>query len=318
MVAASDPQQRFVLVRLLADGAVVKAEQGELVAVDHADDDAMWTRAGDRLVHALTGRELRVEPQQGSLEPAACGDGECVGLLDAGGRRVTVSGETSFVLQRGPERLPSASVAELDAQGWTVLPSLLHPGVVAALKQACDEATAPAYSGPALADTSGPEKTFLMNMLCHSPVVCKVSTHPVILSIAARFLRTENVKYAHSPHTTVLHPQDGSIGPGQGWVRPAQPFSRRLQPRSDPDAARLLRTSTRTTHVRRRHTSSPCVRGQSLANQRDAGMQTTRARPPTTLPSRARSTSACSSTPASTLSQVCQATTLRLESGYEY
>ena len=109
---ASDPQQRFVLVRLLADGAVVKAEQGEqpeLVAVDHADDDAMWTRTGERLVHALTGRELRVEPEQGggSLEPAACGDGECVGLLDAGGRRVTVSGETSFVLQRGPERLPT-------------------------------------------------------------------------------------------------------------------------------------------------------------------------------------------------------------------
>ena len=207
-------KQRFVLVRL-DDGGYLHAAASQqrdlegtssllqLSADDHACDAAMWLEVnGSKLLrHVSTSVEMTADA-----------------LSAEAGQQLQLE-ESSLTLERGPECLPSVTLAQLRETGWAVCHELIDPMHIARLKTACESAARPGYTGPAIVEVR-PEKLFLQNLLSQEAAVVKVSTNPIVLLLATQFLGTTNVKYAHSPHVTVLKPQDGRYGPGQNWHIP--------------------------------------------------------------------------------------------------
>ena len=147
-----------MLVRL-DDGSYLSAAAGAagappllLRASDHAGDDgAMWLDEGEGEGRVLWHASTSV------ATPAAA-------LAAEAGCQLKLERAPSFVLERGLDCLPSATLAHLRAKGWAVMRELIEPAHVARLKAACDLATSPDYAGPAVVETSA-EKHFVQNLL---------------------------------------------------------------------------------------------------------------------------------------------------------
>jgi hypothetical protein len=79
---------------------------------------------------------------------------------------------STYLVMHGPDRLPSAALSELQQTGYTVLPSLIAPSTIAALRHTC-ALDAGTNSGPIDASPPGGPNA--------SPAVLKCQVNPVVV-----------------------------------------------------------------------------------------------------------------------------------------
>lgn len=187
-VLAVDPDGRF----LAADAS------GELSAVDECSDDAMWRRAKSGLVHAVHPVDLEVR----GAGAAGCVLSSISGAAKADER---LTGDTRYRLLRGPEQLPSAYLAHLEAHGWVCLAAILAPAIVDGLQRiACTDAHA----------HRAPDRS--RRQICQGGALAKTAVEPVSVWLARRYMQTEDIRLAHAPGIGVMTPDDGQRTV-QGW-----------------------------------------------------------------------------------------------------
>ena len=159
-------------------------QDGEFVGFDDAgnrtlsrvgDDSAMWecTATGD-YEHVRSGNRLNAPP-------------------------------TAVKIVRGPEKLPSEYLDELQRNGWVCLTSILPPQLVDDLQRvACtDRYTELKF------DRETP-------VLAQSAAIARTAAEPVSLWLVRQYLKTEDIQCAHPPGLVILHKDDGERIV-QGW-----------------------------------------------------------------------------------------------------
>ena len=136
-----------------------------------------------------------------------------------------------WAVRDGPERLPSAYLAEMETRGWTVLDNVMSSGMLKNLQ--ANVAAARARPKAAEAEASlkteqdqRPYRSFdnivgVGSLLAKTPVVAQAAMNPVALHLIQAYLRVDSIHYCHSPAITALRPATKTGGnerlePG-GW-----------------------------------------------------------------------------------------------------
>ncbi|XOV89757.1 MAG: phytanoyl-CoA dioxygenase family protein [Pseudomonadota bacterium] len=216
----------------------------------HCDDSCVWTwESEDVLRNALTGNLLEVEavgslpdPGQAAEIDAAFGPGAHLLVrqkyrLSGDGPKLAELGEQRlFSACAAPDRLPSAYLAELETQGWTVVENVMTPAMVSNLvaninsvreqyaeKEArvkADQDTRPYRSNDNLIR---PQALMARgeSLLGMTPAVAQALMHPVSLWLIERYLGDEAIHYCQSPSFSILRPaektgENARVMPG-GW-----------------------------------------------------------------------------------------------------
>ena len=156
-------------------------EKGALMAVSEADDSVVWDVGPDGYRHVSSERSINAT------------DG-----------RVSFNG-ASFTPCHGPEKLPSAYLRELRANGWSCLTGILAPDVVDGLQRtACTDAYAD--STP---DRATPQ-------FSQHPALARTAAEPISLWVIRQYLATPDIHFSHTPALIVLNRDDGQRNV-QGW-----------------------------------------------------------------------------------------------------
>ena len=124
------------------------------------------------------------------------------------------SGQTTFAVCHGPEKLPSAYLAHMQQEGWVCLTSILAPEVVEGLER--------------VAGTDRYEHLEVNNdspKVCQSVSVGRAITEPVSLWLIRQYMRTRDLHLGHPPGFRVLAPDDGQSKVG-GWHYDARTWHR--------------------------------------------------------------------------------------------
>eukprot|EP01052_Picozoa_sp_SAG31_P027097 SAG31_NODE_2507_length_5590_cov_2.037880_9_plen_296_part_00 len=162
-----------------------------------ADDRACWTLLPDhgdgvvRLSHSVSVCELACEACPGAPLPRRPGEV---------GRRLLVGGEV-WLLVRGPADLPSSSLAQLRLEGWTVLPSLVHPDSVAHMKQAFSATQAERSRTEELG-----ARVMIENIINISACTAHAAVHPTALWLLESYIEGP-IHLGHSPICAVQKPE---------------------------------------------------------------------------------------------------------------
>lgn len=163
---------------------------GAPVLSDDADDGVMWRETPGHFRHAVSEADLDFARVSGGIQVRHAGPAKTDLMLTPA---------------HGPERLPSAYLAEMRANGWTCLTSILSPDLVEALERvACTDRYAERKP-----DGSQP-------LLCQGPAIAQTAAEPVSLWVVRQYMQTPDIKIAHSPGMAVLTPDDGKRVV-QGW-----------------------------------------------------------------------------------------------------
>ena len=185
------------------DGCFLGVDQGHLTTLAAGDDRVMW-RAEDAgsYRHATTGLRVRASAMSGSGSVQLGGD---EGVLDATGK--PAASGAAFIPSHGPERLPSESLEFFRANGWVCLASILAPETVDALQR--------------VAGTDGHERddgdrVSRWGALSIDPAIARTAAEPVSLWLTRSYMKTEDIRLAHTPAMVVLHRDDGERNV-QGW-----------------------------------------------------------------------------------------------------
>ena len=173
--------QRYCLL-VDADGAMLRWADGTLAAGQVADDAAVWDAVPGGFRHVADDHFVAAEPD---------------GTVAAAG--------SVFATAHGPEALPSASLGVLQAQGWVCLTEILAPSLVDELQ--------------CLAGTDGhvgrtPDRA--TPQFSRGPALARAAAEPVSLWIVREYLRTQDIRFSHTPALIVLTPDDGKRNV-QGW-----------------------------------------------------------------------------------------------------
>ncbi len=162
------------------------SKTGELDLGSETDDSRIWSVEGNRVRHVLSGKTIESD-----------GAGTC---------QVNIDGESvACRIKHGPERLPSAYLAEMKSEGWTCLTRALSPGTLDALERiACTD------------QYKDREYDSSMPPLCQDPAVARTAVEPVSLWVVRQYMQTPEVRIAHVPGFAVLTPDDGKRVV-QGW-----------------------------------------------------------------------------------------------------
>ena len=144
---------------------------------------------------------------QGTLKTealsACAGTGEI--LADA-------EGAATFLVMHGPDRLPTEYLAQLRANGYCLMPSLIAPPTIAELRRifALDEEEA--------LELSHEDKNFASPQggAQASATVTKVMTHPIVTWLAHEYMHEDELRVGGGPAIATLQPQQNADGSG-GW-----------------------------------------------------------------------------------------------------
>ena len=198
-VTIAAPTHRFSLL-LVPDGDLLGMDDdGRTAVFPTADDRVMWEAVPGGYQHALSGATLDARPLT---------DGRCELLLD--GAALDAQGRPSasaapFAVGRGPARLPSDHLRFFREQGWVCLSRILASEIVEELqKVACTDGYA----------EREPDRT--RPQLSQSAAVARTAAEPVSLWLIRQYMRTEDVRLAHTPAVIVLTKDDGRRNV-QGW-----------------------------------------------------------------------------------------------------
>lgn len=213
----------------------------------HCDDSCVWEWDGaSRLNNAVTGRVVTVEPSGALPDPdqaaridAAFGPGASL-LVPQKYRLVgntpELDGLGLFSAREAPARLPSAYLAELETQGWTVVENLMSPAMISNLvanvnivrengseKEARVKA---AQDGrPYTSNDNVIHTRRLMNkaesFLGMTPAVAQALMHPISLWLIQTYLGVDAIHYCQCPGISILRPAEKTgdntrVMPG-GW-----------------------------------------------------------------------------------------------------
>ena len=227
-----------------ARGTYLQLSDGDgstLCLGDRAPDSAMWATEGGGEGDAIVLRS-RVAPEvavRGTrVDTAAAGD-----ELEPTYRLATAEGggadpdggvlAAPFVLQAGPDRLPSQYLEQLHTEGLVCVPAF-GPRIVEHLRAiVADELERLEASGQTEQAEFRWSPKWGYNLahafeadrfLCErSHHFARAQTHPVMLWLMEQYMGdggTVPIRAAHTPVTRITLPQDGSRGPGGGWCVP--------------------------------------------------------------------------------------------------
>ena len=116
-----------------------------------------------------------------------------------------LSAGPELTIDRGPSRLPSEYLQEFRQNGWVCLPAILADDTVNELARvAC------------VGRWSGREFDQCVLPLNQDSAVAKAAVEPVSLWLTRQYLRSDDIRLAHSPSITVLSKDDGKRDV-QGW-----------------------------------------------------------------------------------------------------
>ncbi|MEZ5167580.1 MAG: phytanoyl-CoA dioxygenase family protein [Acidimicrobiales bacterium] len=123
-----------------------------------------------------------------TARPRVCSCGIAVAVLAAAGavfagrrrRRGGADAMTDAAVQGHLDRI--------DADGYTIIPDAIEPGVIAGLLTDLDRIVETVGAGPATNDFEGTSTTRVYNLLAHGGPWPAVAEHPVVLSIAEAVL----------------------------------------------------------------------------------------------------------------------------------
>ncbi len=238
----------YILLTGETTGLLLCDEAGTLGLRPRCDDSCVWEWTSESsLRNASTGREVEVEPTGGppsqdemTAIDAAFGEGasqlvprkfRLAGDTDKG-----LHGQLVFSERAAPARLPSVYLAELEAQGWTVIENLLSPAMLTNLvananklrdKHAEKEARMRADQDlrPYQSNDNIIRVRSLMeegdSFLGMTPVVSQALVHPVSLWVLESYLGVDSIHYCSCPGVSILRPAEKSeenshLVPG-GW-----------------------------------------------------------------------------------------------------
>ena len=180
---------------LAADGRFLGiSADGEPTLGVEADDQAMWRATSDGYRHATTSRLAKI-------------DGDGLLAIDGVSAQPGPPGESTgaFTVAHGPERLPSEYLRFFRDHGWVCLTRILAPEVLRGLQQvACTDAYAEREP-----DRSQPQ----FNQHVALP---RTAAEPVSLWLVRQYMRTEDIRFGHTPALIVLGQDDGRRNV-QGW-----------------------------------------------------------------------------------------------------
>ena len=175
------------------DGRFLGADGGgALTLSDEISDDLMWRFDEGRLRHGVVSVSL-------DLEDGAAGWRLAKGGVKPDGVR------GPFTVIHGPERLPSEYLDHLREHGWVCLAAVLAPEIVDGLQR--------------IAGTDGyvgHRQDRKRRQLCQGSALAKTAVEPISVWLARSYLRTSDIRLAHSPGVGVLTPDDGKRTV-QGW-----------------------------------------------------------------------------------------------------
>ncbi|MDA1300916.1 MAG: phytanoyl-CoA dioxygenase family protein [Proteobacteria bacterium] len=216
----------------------------------HCDDNFVWEWEGDSsLRNAATGARVRAEqcgerpgPKQAAEIDARFGAGASL-LVSQKYRLVGDSQQLSgladqlvFSTRPAPARLPSAYLADLEKQGWTVVENVMSPAMVSNLtaninavreKNAEKEARVKADqdSRPYSSNDNVIRPRSLMgegeSFLGMTPTITQALMHPVSLWLIESYLGVDDIHYCQCPGFSILRPaektgESARVMPG-GW-----------------------------------------------------------------------------------------------------
>ena len=194
VVKITPTRTRFAML-LAADGRFLAVgADGEPALLREADDRVMWRPAKDGYRHATTGRLAKLDsggaPSVDGVPPSAFGK-----LAQA----------APFAATHGPERLPSDYLRCFRQDGWVCLTQLLAPAVLDGLQQvACTDAHARR------------ERDRSQQQLNQHVAVSRTAAEPVSLWLVRQYMRTDDIRFGHTPALIVLGQDDGKRNV-QGW-----------------------------------------------------------------------------------------------------
>ena len=178
-----------------ADGRFLgMSADGEATLGDETDDRVMWRKTDEGYRHATTDRLAKID-----------GDGALT--IDSANAQATLPDASAgaFAATHGPERLPSEYLRFLRDHGWVCLTRILAPEVLTGLQQvACTDAYAEREP-----DRSQPQ----FNQHVSLP---RTAAEPVSLWLVRKYMRTDDIRFGHTPALIVLHQDDGKRNV-QGW-----------------------------------------------------------------------------------------------------
>ncbi|MYD42556.1 MAG: hypothetical protein F4W90_01535 [Gammaproteobacteria bacterium] len=186
-VTVPTPQNHYSF--LVADNGLMLGlnDAGELADFAEASDQVIWQAAEADLTHVASQTSFSVSQQEG----------RCDLIVDGVSR--------SYVIAHGPEKLPSAYLAHLRAEGWVCLTSILPPEVVDSLQRV---AGSDAYEHLTMNNDSP--------KICQDVAVGIAISEPISIWLIREYMSTRDLHLGHPPGFAVLRPYDGE-SPVQGW-----------------------------------------------------------------------------------------------------
>ena len=165
---------------------------------DHVDDAVIWDVTESGFKHVTSGLELAATTTELDFETTLF-QGEKA-IADVHGTELNCQ----FVINHGPEFLPSQYLAIFKKQGWVSLTCILPKDVVDGLQAVgCVDA----YEG------RQPKR---ITPLAQDPAVAEVSVEPISLWLTRKYMKTKDIRLGHSPGISALTRDDGKREV-QGW-----------------------------------------------------------------------------------------------------
>ena len=243
---------RYILLASEATGLHLcdETEGNSLGLRPHCDDSCVWEWASEStLQNAATGREVEVEPtgappaqDETAAIDAAFGPGasqlvlrKCRLAGDAQ-KQAGLQGQLVFSERAAPARLPSAYLAELETQGWTVVENLLSPAMLSNLNSNVNRVRKDGAEKEAQLKAAQDLRPYKSNdnviharslmdkgksFLGMTPAVAQALMHPVSLWLIEKYLGVDAVHYCQCPGISILRPaekteENSHVMPG-GW-----------------------------------------------------------------------------------------------------
>ena len=214
------------------------------------DDSCVWEwDSPSALKNAATGGVVIVEPVNEPSDPIG------TVAIDAGidpdasllvppkyrivndSHKLTGLGDQAlFSVHEAPARLPSAYLAELEMQGWTVVENLMSPDMVSNLVSNIDMVRKKAAAKEAEVRAAQDGRPYRSNdnvirpralmdkgdsFLSMTPVVSQALVHPISLWLIESYLGVDSIHYCQCPGISILRPaektgENARVMPG-GW-----------------------------------------------------------------------------------------------------
>ena len=193
------PGRHYRLI-LAPDGRFLGVDGGRLAILADGDDRIVWADANDgRYRHVATGKEIVARPANGGTSVRLDANARAIGAEGAEGKEAV-----SFTVAHGPEKLPSEYLETMRAKGWVCLTSILAPEIVERLERVAGTdryESEPRQPGSALSADAA---------------VARTAAEPVSLWLIRAYMKTPDIRLAHTPGMAVLGTDDGKRNV-QGW-----------------------------------------------------------------------------------------------------